>query len=183
MSRTRPTRASLAGATLVLSLVFMAVGCASSGESSTQRPSGDTARTASTTTVAIVKDVLDDVADPPGAPGRTLSLVRYTIAPGAKLPPHVHPGVQMARIESGTLTYTIESGTAQVRRAGTKDHVAVSGPTTITLKAGDSVVEPGDMVHFGANRGEVPLVIIATLLTEDGHELAEPVTTTTAPPN
>lgn len=132
-----------------------------------------------TTTVAVRTEILDDLTDPPGAAGRTLSLVRYHIAPGAKLVPHVHPGVQMARIESGTLTYTIESGTALVRRAGSDADSEVTGPTTITLVAGDSVVERGDMVHFGENRSAKPLVIIATLLTEDGRDLAVPVTTTT----
>jgi len=55
---------------------------------------------------------------PPGAPDSTLTLVRYTIPVGAKRAPPVHPGVQMASIEAGTLTYTVMSGTAQVRRAG-----------------------------------------------------------------
>ena len=182
MLRTGSTRRPITRAVLVVSMIVLSVGCASSSKGTASTPSSDPSNKATTTTVAILKDVLDDVADPPGAPGRTLSLVRYTIAPGAKLPLHVHPGVQMAHIESGTLTYTIESGTAQVRRAGTKGHVAVTGPTTITLKAGDSVVEPDGMVHFGANRGSVPLVIIATLLTKDGHELAESVTTTTTAP-
>ncbi|HET8930223.1 MAG TPA: cupin domain-containing protein [Acidimicrobiales bacterium] len=135
--------------------------------------------TTTSTTVAVRSEVLGDLVDPPGGDGSTLSLVRYHIAPGAKLTPHIHPGVQMARIESGTLTYTIESGTALVRRAGTEADTEVSGPTTITLEAGDTVIERGDMVHFGENRSEKPLVIIATLLTADGQELAVPVTTAT----
>ena len=140
-----------------------------------------TSEDAPTTTVTVRTDVLGDLVDPPGGDGSTLSLVRYRIAPGAKLEPHIHPGVQMARIESGTLTYTIESGTALVRRAGTDVDAEVTGPTTITLEAGDTVVERGDMVHFGENRSENPLVIIATLLTEDGRDLAVPVTPTTVP--
>ena len=98
----------------------------------------------------VVKQILAEDATPPGAPGYTLTLIRYTIAPGAQLAPHVHPGVQMAAIDSGTLTYTIVSGTAEVRRSG-GGKSAVTGPTTITLDAGDSVVEPFDMVHYGAN--------------------------------
>ena len=152
-------------------------GCGSSGSTAASATTG-----APTSTVLVRSDVLVDLVDPPGADGRTLSLVRYTIAPGAKLVPHVHPGVQMARIESGALTYTIVSGTALVRRAGTVTNVPVTGPTTITLRPGDSVVETDGMVHFGENHTSKVLVIIATLLTKDGHKLAEPVTTTTSTP-
>lgn len=156
--------------------------CGSSGSTSAT-PSTKPATTAGapTTTVEVRSDVLDSLVDPPGGTGSTLSLVRYTIAPGAKLVPHIHPGVQMARIESGTLTYTVVSGIALVRRAGRTTDEPVTGPTTITLHAGDSVIERNDMVHFGENRSSKVLVIIATLLTEDGHKLAEPVTTTTTP--
>jgi hypothetical protein len=131
-------------------------------------PAGTTPGTAP---AAVVKQVLNQQVDPPGAPGRTLTLMRYVIAPGAKLSPHVHPGIQLAFIESGTLTYTIVSGTASVRRGG-GEPTPVTGPTTITLNAGDAVNETGDMVHFGANEGSVPLVILASLLTEDGKDLA-----------
>ena len=111
--------------------------------------------------------------------GSTLTLMRYTIAPGATLSPHIHPGVQVAHIESGTLTYTIVSGTATVTRAGGVAE-PVTGPTTISLEPGDAVAENLDMVHFGANETDEPVIILATLLTEDGQDLA--VTVTTAPP-
>jgi quercetin dioxygenase-like cupin family protein len=130
------------------------------------------------TTVAVAKDVLAAEADPPGGEGSTLTLIRYTIAPGAQLAPHLHPGVQLARIESGTLTYTVVSGTAMVTRSGGEPE-PVEGPATITLGPGDSVAENLDMVHFGANETDEPVVIVATLLTEDGQDLA--VTVTTAP--
>jgi hypothetical protein len=120
----------------------------------------------------VVRDILIDKMDPPGAPGRTLTLVKYTIAPGAQLPAHVHPGVQLASIQSGTLTYTVISGTAAVRRGATATGETVTGPATITLGPGDDVTEVGDMVHFGANKTDAPVVIMATLLTDDGRDLA-----------
>jgi len=123
----------------------------------------------------VVKQMLSQQVDPPGAPGRTLTLMRYVIAPGAKLSAHIHPGIQLAYIDSGTLTYTIVSGTANVRR-GSAEPTPITGPTTITLNAGDAVNETGTMVHFGANEGPVPLVILASLLTEDGKDLAVTVT-------
>jgi quercetin dioxygenase-like cupin family protein len=134
--------------------------------------------TAPGTTIAVAKDVLASEVDPPGADGSTLTLMRYTIAPGATLSPHVHPGVQLAHIESGTLTYTVVSGTATVTRSGGAVE-EVTGPTTTALAAGDSVAENDGMVHFGANATDEPVVILATLLTEDGKDLA--VTVTTAP--
>src|SRR5437660_668399 len=79
----------------------------------------------------VVKDILATQIDPPGAPGRTLTLVRYRIAPGAQLPAHVHPGVQLASVQSGTLTYTVISGTAAVRRGATATGETVTGPATI----------------------------------------------------
>ncbi|MCD9623651.1 hypothetical protein [Rhabdothermincola salaria] len=128
----------------------------------------------------VVREILSEHVDPPGVPGMTLSLVRYTIAPGAQLAPHVHPGIQMAFIESGTLSYTVESGTAVVRRAtGTEEDV--TGPSTTSIEAEESVVEVGDMVHFGANDTDAPIVILATLLTEDGAGLSVPVVGPTDP--
>lgn len=175
-----------------LSVAVLAfAGCGSSSDSTASKGPTTTAEVSSksivapgeapTTTVAVRTEVLGELVDPPGGDGRTLTLVRYHIAAGAKLTPHIHPGVQMAHIDSGTLTYTIESGTALVRRAGTDTDTEVTGPTTITLESGDSVIERGDMIHFGENRSDEPLVIIATLLTEDGKDLAVPVTTTTVP--
>jgi hypothetical protein len=150
--------------------VVLAAGCAA--ESDKPRASNP-----------VVKDILATQMDPPGALGRTLTLVRYTIAPGAQLPAHVHPGVQLASIQSGTLTYTVITGTAAVRRGATATGEIVTGPATITLGPGDDVTETGDMVHFGANKTDVPVVILATLLTEDGRDLAilVPQTTTSVP--
>jgi len=165
---------------LVLAAILVLTGCGS--DSTTSRPAAPaspatTPAPSPTTTVAVQKDVLGTEVDPPGALGRTLTLIRYTIAPGAKLAAHVHPGVQMASIQSGSLTYTVVSGTATVRRAPAGATEEVKGPATTTLGQGDSVIEKGDMVHFGANTSAAPVVIVATLLTEDGHDLAEPVTT------
>lgn len=168
---------------LLCAAVFLA-GCGSDS-TTTAKPltSGPTAGPTTTlalapsTTVAVQKDVLDSEVDPPGAAGRTLTLIRYTIAAGAQLAPHVHPGVQMASIQSGSLTYTVVSGTATVRRAPAGTVEELTGPATTTLQAGDAVVEKADMVHFGANKTADQVVILATLLTENGADLAIPVTT------
>jgi len=171
-------------ASLFAALALLA-GCGSGSSSTNPTTSAHVTTTVSspTTTVAVKKDVLGTDVDPPGALGRTLTLIRYTIAPGAQLAPHVHPGVQMASIQSGTLDYTVVSGTATVQRSPGATVEQVTGPATTTLKPGDAVIEKGDMVHFGANKAALPVVIVATLLTEDGSDLAIPVTTvpTTTP--
>ncbi len=141
---------------------------------------GGTAPSGTGAAEPVVKQVLAQMADPPGAPGRTLTLIRYTIAPSAKLSAHVHPGVQLASIESGTLTYTVESGRAVIRRAGGTTE-QVDGPAITQLRPGDAVQESGDMVHFGANDTGQPVVITASLLTETGKDLAV-VTGSSAPP-
>jgi quercetin dioxygenase-like cupin family protein len=177
-----------AAATFVLAVGLLLGGCGSDDDSSSTTTTDAEATTdaagATDTTAAasaeVVKDVLGQVDDPPGADGSLLTLIRYTIPAGAKLAPHIHPGVQLARIESGTLTYTVEEGTATVRRKGAETDEAVTGPTTITLDAGDTVTELDGMVHFGANDTDEPIVIIATLLTTDGEDLAVPVDDTTS---
>lgn len=173
-------RRTAAALLLVAALVVAATACGSDSTSAgTPAGSSTTVDAPTGTTLPVVREILDDLVDPPGAPGNTLTLARYTIAPGAKLAPHVHPGLQMASIDAGTLTYTVVSGTAQVRRSGSTTDEPVTGPATIELGPGDAVVEVGDMVHFGANEGDVPVIILATLLTQDGHDLAETVTTDT----
>ena len=172
---------------LAVAVAGLLAGCGSDATStpSTSTPSSSAGAATDTTAVVVepvVKEVLAEDTEPPGAPGYTLTLMRYTIAPGAQLAPHVHPGVQMAEIESGTLTYTIVSGTAQVRR-GEGAAEPFTGPATISLAPGDSVVEPFDMVHFGANDTDEPLVILATLLTETDLGLSVAVTTTTSAPS
>lgn len=165
-------------ATAVLAAFVLVAGCGgSSGSGRPARVASATTAAPATTAAAVVKEVLASMTDPPGAPGRTLTLIRYTIAPGAQLPAHVHPGVQLASIQAGSLSYTVVSGTAIVRRAGNATPEPVTGPKAITLDPGDAVEEKGDMVHFGANRTADPVVILATLLTESGRDLAVPVAT------
>jgi quercetin dioxygenase-like cupin family protein len=127
---------------------------------------------------AVVRDVL--AADlPAAAPGQELQLVRYVIQPGTRLATHVNPGTQIASIESGVLTYSVLTGEVPVLRA-------VSGGTPIpaeTIRAGqtsellpgDAVVERPGAVHFGENRGNEPVVILAATLLTAGQPAAIPV--------
>lgn len=128
----------------------------------------------------VVREILGQVEDPPGAPNRRLTLVRYTIAPGAELAPHVHPGIQMGSVVSGTLSYRVVSGTAIVHRSVDPTGLPAAveelvGPAETKLSTGDTILEEDPMVHFGANRTTEPVVILAALITEAGADLAVPV--------
>ena len=60
---------------------------------------------------------LASAKNPVGGKGRTLGLTRVTIPAGAQLAAHTHPGTEIARIEHGTLTYTVErNGSVPVYR-------------------------------------------------------------------
>jgi len=118
--------------------------------------------------VEVVREVLSD-ADPDSAPGELFELVRYTIAPGAVLPVHTHPGVQMAVVESGTLTYhVIDDGNVSVTRADGAEEFVEPGET-VTFEVGDAWVEPEGMVHYAENLTDEPVVLIATSLLEAGE--------------
>ncbi len=176
-------------AAIALAVAVALAGCGSDGGSSAATTSvarTGTRQAASTTTAParpapgeVIKDILGTEVDPPGATGRTLTLIRYRIGAGAKLAPHIHPGVQLASIRSGILTYTVVSGTVIVRRAGTTTDEQLTAPVTTKLRPGDAVTELDGVVHYGANDTTKPIVIDATLLTRTGEDLAVPVTSTT----
>ena len=124
------------------------------------------------TTTAVIRHVLSS-NHPLSAPGETLELVQYIIPAWAVLPVHMHPGVQMATVASGTLTYHVVShGNVIVTRAnGTGEEVGPGEMTTFTV--GDSWVEPVGMVHFAENRTAESIVLISTSLLDDDEPPTE----------
>jgi quercetin dioxygenase-like cupin family protein len=112
-------------------------------------------------------------AAPEGAPGQVLYLQEVTIPPGEQLAEHFHQGTQLATVRSGTLTYNLVRGTVDITRAGGEQEEA-TGPSTVELEAGDSIVERETVVHFGANDGDEPVVITLAALLESGAPMATP---------
>lgn len=106
-------------------------------------------------------------------------LSRVTVKPGARLALHHHLGTQISRVVAGTLTYTVEGGSAVVREGE-----ADQNPTVVrTIKAGQTarirpgqwlVEQPSD-IHRAANRGSVPVVIYLATLLETGAPPATPI--------
>lgn len=116
-----------------------------------------------------VRESLAAQANPIGGKGRTLGLSRVTVPVGAKLALHHHTGTQIARIDKGTLTYKVKTGSVTVRTGAADD-----GPTVVRtikagqtgqIKAGQWIVEQPSVVHEASNRGKTGIVIyLATLL-------------------
>jgi quercetin dioxygenase-like cupin family protein len=115
------------------------------------------------------------VARPDSAPGQDLGLWHYTIPAGSTLEPHRHPGVQIAHITRGELSYTIILGEATVVSADGSGRVIGLG--THTLRAGESVIEQPGLEHYGANRTLEDVEIMASTLYPEGAPLAIPVPT------
>ncbi|WP_445633406.1 Cupin type-2 domain-containing protein [Nostoc sp. DSM 114161] len=92
-----------------------------------------------------------------------LELVRYTIAPRTKLPIHTHPGMQIERVEAGTLTYTVVEGEAKVTKADSTELILKKGKT-LQLTTGDSLVEPAGMIHYGENQTNKPVILLSASL-------------------
>lgn len=128
---------------------------------------------ASAAPAAITRTLLGEIA-PDTAPGETLSLWYYSIPAGMALVPHHHPGYQVARIVSGTLTYNVLAGTADVIRADGSTETATGGDV-ITLNAGDTVVENPETEHYGANDGTEPVILYTSTLFTTGEPPAIPL--------
>jgi quercetin dioxygenase-like cupin family protein len=110
---------------------------------------------------------------PSVAPGETLQLLRLTLDPGVTISMHHHPGPVIISVISGQFTTSFAQSSAVVTRAG-----ASADATPEPVDAGeDYVLNPGDTVSYDANtmghimknEGTEPLVLIASVLFEDGQ--------------
>jgi quercetin dioxygenase-like cupin family protein len=115
-----------------------------------------------------------------GAPHRTMVLSRVTVEPGAKLALHHHLGTQVARIQSGVLTYTGRRGSVVVRRGESDQQPetvrAIKPGQTAAIAAGQWIVEQPSDIHQAANNGSAPVVIYLATLLKAGAAPATPVT-------
>jgi quercetin dioxygenase-like cupin family protein len=113
-----------------------------------------------------------------GAPGRTMVLSKVTVPPGAELAVHHHLGTQISRVVSGTLTYTVRRGEAELFEGESDEPRPVRHITagkTARIRAGQWLVEQPSDVHQAANRGSVPVVIYLATLLKDGAAPSTPV--------
>jgi quercetin dioxygenase-like cupin family protein len=114
-----------------------------------------------------------------GAPGRTLALSKVVIEPGAKLALHHHLGTQVAHIQSGVLTYTVEQGSVVVRRGEADQQPkvvrSIEAGQTGRIRAGQWIVEQPSDIHRAANNGSSPVVIYLATLLKKGAPPSTPV--------
>jgi quercetin dioxygenase-like cupin family protein len=115
-----------------------------------------------------------------GAPGRTLVLSRVVVEPGAELALHRHRGTQVARVQSGVLSYTVQRGSVAVRRGEADQRPqlvrTIAAGQTGSIRAGDWIVEQPSVIHQAANRGKRPIVIYLATLLQAGAPPSTPVT-------
>lgn len=129
----------------------------------------------------VVRTALAEAHDPAGAPGRTLGLSRVTVDPGAQLALHRHPGVQIATIARGTLSYWVLRGSVTVRRgdpdsaAGARVVRTIAAGQKGKVRTGDWIVEQPGTIHRAANEGSVQIEILISSLFKDGEPPAIPV--------
>lgn len=127
-----------------------------------------------------VRNALAQTDQVQGAPDRSLVLSRVEVEPGAKLALHHHLGTQVARIESGTLIYTVRRGAVVVRKGEADQDPAkvrtIAAGQTGRIRAGQWIVEQPSDIHEAANRGSAPVVIYLATLLKKGAPPATPVT-------
>ena len=125
------------------------------------------------------RDAMAQTAKVQGAPKRELVLSRVVVPAGAKLALHHHRGTQVARIESGVLTYTVRQGSVVVRRGQSDANPTVvrtiKAGQTGQIKAGEWLVEQPSDIHRAANKGSKSVVIYLATLLEAGAPPATPV--------
>ncbi|MCD4532842.1 cupin domain-containing protein [Nocardioides sp. cx-169] len=127
--------------------------------------------------VVVVRELLAEDRAPRGSADRTLGLNRVTVMPGAELASHHHPGTQISYVESGVLTYTVETSSTAVRTGPSDDPRVVrriAAGQTARLRAGQWIVEQPNMTHHAANRGTTPVVLYISTLFRTGTSAAIP---------
>jgi quercetin dioxygenase-like cupin family protein len=126
-----------------------------------------------------VRNALAQTSNVQGAPGRTMVLSRVVVEPGAKLATHHHLGTQVARIQSGVLSYAVRRGSVVVRRGESDQSPTVvrriAPGQTGRIGSGEWIVEQPSDVHEAANRGSKPVVIYLASLLPDGAPPSNPV--------
>jgi quercetin dioxygenase-like cupin family protein len=127
----------------------------------------------------VVREALAQDVNPAGAKGRTLGLSRVDVQPGAQLALHRHPGVQIARIEQGVLTYTVVTGAVNVWRGNpevkAKKVRTIRAGQTAPIRTGQWIVEKPGTIHRARNRGKKTIVLYVATLFRNGAPPAIPV--------
>jgi hypothetical protein len=126
-----------------------------------------------------VRNALAQSSQVAGAPGRTMVLSKVTVPPGVQLALHHHQGTQISRVVSGTLTYTVRRGHADLYVGESEPaHLVrrITAGQTARIKSGQWLIEQPSDDHEAANRGTAPVVIYLSTLLKTGAPPSSPVT-------
>ena len=100
------------------------------------------------------KETLQTAPFPGG--GRHSVLVRTTVAPGALVPPHTHPGLELGYVQTG------------------EAEVTLAGAPARRVAAGGSFAIPPGTVHSVRSTGSGPLVIVSTYVVDADRPIFAP---------
>jgi quercetin dioxygenase-like cupin family protein len=160
-------RGDLGASLVAVSLVGVLAGCGSSGGTAPSTGRTHAAAAASPTAASGVvrtqlaqgtmTDILDIVTTAPSQ----LTVQSVTIAPGAVVPWHTHPGAENTVVIAGQVLLTVASAPCAPRRLG----------------PGQAFDIPAGMPHTARNEGSLAARLIVTYLgTPPGAPLASPAT-------
>ncbi len=163
----------LAAALGIFSVIVVGGGAVAIAQETT--PAADAPITAAELAPGVTAEVFGG-APSARAPGQTLYVARFTFQPGSEIFPHGHPGTTLLGVSSGTLGWTLVTGTASVIRgagAGATGPVEIiSEPgQDVVLNPGDTIFYEDDVVHTARGAGDEPAIVQATLLLTAGEPL------------
>jgi hypothetical protein len=123
-------------------------------------------------------ETLSTISDPSLAPGMVLELGRLTWEPGFTIEMHTHPATDAIYVLSGSVAWSIENGTAEVKRAMID---GTPGPTEVLQPGGEVVLEAGDaitfdyaktdMLHAARVVGDAPVVMLLATIYDPSKPL------------
>ncbi len=128
----------------------------------------------STPAAAPITDQVLGQGLPSDAPGKVLQIERITIAVGAAIPTHIHPGAYVIYVDSGDLGFTVIKGEAQITRAGATTSETIAAGSEVIAHAGDVVFENAGVVHSARDAGTTPVVVLTGALLIQGQPSLQP---------
>jgi hypothetical protein len=105
---------------------------------------------------------------PTAAPDHKLVLYRVIFS-GGEVPSHIHPGTTSLTVEDGTLSWTLQAGTATVIRPGAAPEQVTEPGTEVILNRGDGMWYNDDVVHTARSAEAVPASVLVASLWETGQ--------------
>lgn len=148
LSRRRARGAVTRSAVLSLALLAIASGAAADPAPISARPLIERHSFAGEVTIRLTQ-TLEGLArhEVEMADASSLAVIEFTIQPGAVFPWHTHPGTVLISLAEGELGFIFAEDCVERR-----------------LAPGTAMVDPGNATHTARNTGDVPAVVIATLL-------------------